>query len=142
MSVTAGFTSEEVRDLVQQYEEQPHGSKALWREQQGLSRHQLRMWQAVVFEGDLDRALFPRKGVRMTSQRKRTLEEQRAKERAEHAAEVERLAARARELEASNEALGKAIGLLHEMSAQEPAENRQQSAHSDSSTPSESSSQS
>ncbi|WP_217995920.1 hypothetical protein [Kribbia dieselivorans] len=54
---------------------------------------------------------------------KRTaLERQRAKERAEHAAEVERLTARITELEGTNEALGKAIGLLHELNAQEPDE--------------------
>ena len=35
-------------------------------------------------------------------------------------AELARLQARVRELEATNEALGKAIGLLHEMNAHEP----------------------
>ncbi|GAA3916821.1 hypothetical protein [Microbacterium invictum] len=54
---------------------------------------------------------------------KRTaLEKQRARERAAQAAEVERLTARVRELEETNKALGKAIGLLHTMSEQEPAE--------------------
>ena len=37
-------------------------------------------------------------------------------------AEVTRLTARVRELEDTNEALGKAIGLLHAMSEHEPAE--------------------
>lgn len=35
-------------------------------------------------------------------------------------AENERLRARVQELEATNEALGKAIGLLHQLSEQEP----------------------
>jgi hypothetical protein len=35
-------------------------------------------------------------------------------------AELARLQARVRELETTNEALGKAIGLLHEMNVQEP----------------------
>ncbi len=35
-------------------------------------------------------------------------------------AEIARLQARVRELEASNELLGKAIGLLHEMNVNEP----------------------
>ena len=38
----------------------------------------------------------------------------RAAERAAHEAEVARLQARVRELEQTNEALGKAIGLLHQ----------------------------
>ena len=55
--------------------------------------------------------------------RKRTaLEKSRAAERAAHAAEVANLSARVRELEDTNNALGKAIGLLHAMSEEEPAE--------------------
>jgi hypothetical protein len=53
---------------------------------------------------------------------KRTaLEKARAAEREAHAAEVTRLSARVRELEGTNTALGKAIGLLHAMSEEEPA---------------------
>lgn len=141
MSVLAGFTAEQVREFVREYEEQPYGAKGPWLERQGLTRHQVRRWREVVFEGDLDRSLFPRKGVRMTSQGKRTaLEKQRERERAQHEAEIARLAERVRELEASNEALGKAIGLLHKLSAQEPDENPAPSARSDSSSQSESSS--
>ena len=45
----------------------------------------------------------------------------RAAERAAHEVEVAKLNERVRELEQTNEALGKAIGLLHQLSEQEPA---------------------
>ena len=59
---------------------------------------------------------------------------ERARERAAHEAEVARLNARVRELEQSNEALGKAIGLLHVMNEQEPAATPTTTDPSDSST--------
>jgi hypothetical protein len=52
---------------------------------------------------------------------KRTpLEKARAVEHAAHAAEIARLSERIRELEGTNDTLGKAIGLLHAMNEQEP----------------------
>ncbi|WP_343926878.1 hypothetical protein [Rhodoglobus aureus] len=67
---------------------------------------------------------------------KRTaLERQRARERAARDAEVTRLHVRVRELEHTNEALGKAIGLLHLMSEQEPDAIPTRTDPSDSSTP-------
>lgn len=64
---------------------------------------------------------------------KRTaLEKARARERAAQEAEVARLTARVRELEGTNEALGKAIGLLHAMNEQEPAAPRTRTDPSDS----------
>lgn len=47
----------------------------------------------------------------------------RAADQAEHEAELDRLRARIEELEATNAALGKAIGLLHTMREPEPEEN-------------------
>ncbi|MSW42905.1 MAG: hypothetical protein F2842_11905 [Actinobacteria bacterium] len=47
-----------------------------------------------------------------------------AAERAAHAAQLAALQARVNELEAVNDALGKAIGLLHQMSEQEPDGNQ------------------
>jgi hypothetical protein len=49
--------------------------------------------------------------------------------------ELARLRARVGELEATNEALGKAIGLLHAMSAEEPDAAPRTSDADDSSTP-------
>ena len=99
----------------------------------GLTYDRLRRWRSAVFDGDLARGLVPREGSGVsTSQNRRTaLEKERASERAAHAAEVERLDARVRELEAANEALGKAIGgLLHTMSEQEPATPRKRTPRS------------
>ena len=72
----------------------------------------------------------------VTSQPKRTgIERQRARERAAQDEELARLAARVRELEQTNEALGKAIGLLHQMNVQEPDAAPETTGPSDSSTP-------
>ena len=78
--------------------------------------------------------MVPRDGRSMTiplSQRT-ALERGRAMERDEHAAEVTRLNARVRDLEETNAALGKAIGLLHAMSEEEPAATPTKTARSDS----------
>jgi hypothetical protein len=58
----------------------------------------------------------------------------RAAERAAHDEEVAKLNARVRELEQTNEALGKAIGLLHQLNEQEPGAARTTTGQSDSST--------
>lgn len=122
MTVSAGFSAEEIREFVHQYELQPHGQRLAWLAGQKVSYRQFRRWRAAVFEGDLDRGLIPRHGSAMTippSQRT-SLEKQRARERAAHEAEIARLQARVKELEDTNDALGKAIGLLHQLSEQEP----------------------
>lgn len=124
MTASAGFTAAEVREFVHEYHVQPHGRKSSWLAEQGVSYDRLRRWRAAVFEGDLDRQLVPREGSPMTvPPAKRTaLERTRAAERAAHEAEVAQLSERVRELEGTNDALGKAIGLLHAMSEQEPVE--------------------
>jgi hypothetical protein len=123
MSVGVGFTVEEIREFVHEYEVQPYGTKAAWLAVSGVSYDRLRNWRSALFEGDLERGLVPRKGMPMTIDQggRRALERQRARERAAQEAEVTRLHARVEELEGINAALGKAIGLLHQMSEQEPA---------------------
>ena len=136
MSISPGFTTEQVREVVHRYEIQPHGQKAFWLEEQGVSYDRLRRWRSAVFDGDLDRGLIPREGGVVTPPEKRTgIERQRARGRDAQEAEVARLTARVRELEQTNEALGKAIGLLHQMSEQEPAANQPRTTPPDSSTP-------
>jgi len=122
MSISAGFTTEQIREFVHHYQVQPHGQKALWLERQGVSYDRLRRWRSAVFDGDLDHGLIPRDsgGVSVPPQKRTGIERQRARERAAQEVEVARLNARVRELEQTNEALGKAIGLLHQMSEQEP----------------------
>lgn len=122
VTVSVGFTSEQIREFVHEYELQPYGTKGAWLAGQCVSYDRLRRWRTAVFEGDVERGLVPRQGVLMTvpQGRRRGLEQQRAQERAAQEAEVARLQDRVRELEAVNDALGKAIGLLHQMSEQEP----------------------
>jgi hypothetical protein len=136
MSISPGFTTGQIREFVHRYEIQPHGHKAFWLEEQGVSYDRLRRWRSAVFDGDLDHGLIPRDGGVVTSPEKRTgIERQRARERAAQEAEVARLTVRVHELEQTNEALGKAIGLLHQMSEQEPAATQPTTVPSDSSTP-------
>ena len=122
MAVSGGFTAQEVRDLVMEYQVLPHGQKGSWLAARGISRRRVGKWALAVFEGDLERGLIPREGSPMTlpPDKRSMLAAQLAKERAEHDAEVARLAARVKELEETNAALGKAIGLLHQLSEQEP----------------------
>jgi hypothetical protein len=124
LTVSVGFTAVEIREFVHEYQVQPWGQKLLWLAAQEVSYKQLRRWQLTVFEGDLDRRLVPREGVPMSvsSSRRTALEKARAVERAAHEAEVAKLTARIRQLEGTNDALGKAIGLLHAMNEQEPGE--------------------
>lgn len=122
MTISPGFTAAEIREFVHEYQVQPHGRKGSWLASRGVSYERLRRWRDAVFEGDLDRGLVPREGSPMTvpSSKRTAWEKERARERAAHAAEVERLTARVRELEGTNDALGKAIGLLHKVNEHEP----------------------
>ena len=134
LTISPGFTAAEIRELVHEYQVQPHGQKTPWLAARGVSYKRMRRWRDAVFEGDLDRGLIPREGSPMTvpPSKRTALEKARARERAAQEAEVARLSARVRELEDTNEALGKAIGLLHSMNEQEPAAPRTRSDPSDS----------
>lgn len=123
MSITPGFTSAEIREFVHEYQLVPHGQKSAWLRERGITYARLMTWRKAVFGGNLDRGLVPRqaKGMTLPPKQRAELERQRAAERAAHQAETERLQARIRELEETNVALGTAIGLLHQMSEQEPA---------------------
>ncbi|WP_233209610.1 hypothetical protein [Mycobacterium sp. ENV421] len=100
----------------------PHGQKGSWRAAQGVSIRQLRRWEATVFAGDLDRGLIPREatGVTVPPAKRSALAQAQAAKQERDEAEITRLQARVRELEATNDALGKAIGLLHERNVNEP----------------------
>ncbi|GAT10502.1 putative uncharacterized protein, partial [Mycolicibacterium novocastrense] len=66
MSISPGFSSGEIRELVVEYQLVPYGQKGPFLAARGVSNHQFRRWQAAVFAGDLDRALIPREGGLMT----------------------------------------------------------------------------
>lgn len=122
MTVSVGLTAAEIREFVHEYLVLPYGRKAPWLAERGIGRAQMRRWRDTVFEGDLERGLVPREGsaMGMTPSQRAALEKERAREHAEYEAEVARLTARVRELEGTNDALGKAIGLLHSLNVQEP----------------------
>lgn len=117
MSIAPGYTDEEIRSIVYEYERLRYGTKYAWVDKQSFSMHQLRRWRDAVYDGDLDRGLVPREGGRMTTPNQRR---HIAKKDVQEEADNEQLRARIRELEATNEALGKAIGLLHQLSEHEP----------------------
>jgi hypothetical protein len=123
MSITPGFTSAEIVELVMHYQSVPHGQKTEWLAKSGVSSRTFRRWRVSVLAGDVHRGLIPRDGSQMTipPDEPTPLEIMRAADRAAHDAEVTKLNSRVRELEETNTALGKAIGLLHAMSEEEPA---------------------
>lgn len=124
MSISPGFTPTEIRELVVDYQLLPRGQKGPFLAAQGVSNRQFRRWQSAVFDGDLDRGLIPREGGAMTvpPAKRRALAKADAAKQDRAEIEMVRLQARVRELEVTNEALGKAIGLLHEMNVHEPEE--------------------
>lgn len=117
MTIAPGLTDDQVRAYVYEYELLPQGSKQAWLEDKNFSGTRLRKWRDTVFDGDLDRGLIPREGHPMSSANARRYL---AKQHQDHQAENEQLRARIRELEEVNDALGKAIGLLHQNNEQEP----------------------
>jgi hypothetical protein len=117
-----GSTREEIREFMHEYYLQPHGTKTAWLAARQVPTRTLRRWRELVYQGDLDRNLVPRDhgGMTRTSGERSAFEKARAQEIAKHQSEVEQLKDRIRELEGSNTALGKAIGLLHDLNVPEP----------------------
>jgi hypothetical protein len=118
MSITPGWTAQQIHDFVYEYELQPHGTRTAWRAARGVSSKQLRRWRAAVFGGDVEAGLVPREGCEMVSE---VVRRQISAREAAHVTEVEALRTQIRELKGVNDALGKAIGLLHALNEQEPA---------------------
>lgn len=138
MTISSGFTAEEIREFVRLYDEQPRGTKGQWlKEQRAVSKGTFRRWRAAVYAGDVERGLVPRiEGVtRVDEQRAFAQRELRLREEVEAVRQevakrdallekqdallVEKDAKIAR-LELGVDALGKAIGVLHTMREQDP----------------------
>lgn len=117
-----GYSVEDIRAFVQEYDDQPYGHKLEWLRAQPFSEGMFRRWRMTVIRGDLDRGLVPREGGSMakSADRRFSAQVERARQSRDQQAELERMQARIDELEAANDALGKAIGLLHAMRAPEP----------------------
>ena len=117
------FTGAEKAEMVASYLIVKHGNKSAWLAERGISKETIARWRRAYLFGDLDRGLVPRdtSGMSVTDgARLRQLELQltaarqaREEEQARHRVEVERL-------QRMNEALGKAIGLLHALNEAEP----------------------
>ena len=129
MTVTPGFTAEELAGFVREYEAQPYGQKGSWLAAQPFTRDQMRRWRRAYFDGDLDKGLVPRQcssGAGVLARAKAAEEElDRVREqtrqeladlRASHQVELADRDAQIKMLEAGNVTLGKAIGLLQNLS--------------------------
>lgn len=136
MSITPGYTNDEIRELVYHYDRQPYGTKGTWVQAHNLSRSTLNRWRAAVYDGNLDHGLVPRDTRTMDSSspaaRRAIARHQHDKDR--RIAELEKRIAELEEsnktFQRSNDALGKAIGLLHEISAQGPDDDQETPASS------------
>jgi hypothetical protein len=117
-----GFTNVEIREFMHEYYLQPFGTKSEWLASKSISDWTFRRWRTMLVQGDLDRGLIPREHDPMapTNREVSAFERARAKEIAEHQSKVEQLEKRIAELEGTNSALGKAIGLLHELNVPGP----------------------
>jgi hypothetical protein len=120
--ITQGYTRDEIRGFVHEYYLQPFGQRKAWLDSKSLTVWTFRQWRTMVFEGHLDRSLVPREDGGMTGKdgERSAFEKLRSREIAKHQSEIGKLEKRIAELEGTNEALGKAIGLLHELSGPEP----------------------
>lgn len=114
--------------LVAEYLLLPHGRKGAWLREHDLAATTIGRWRRMYLFGDLELELEPRDTSGMTvgdGTRMKQLELELARERAARAKEVQRLEGEVDRLNQVNDALGKAIGLLHERSAQqEPPKTR------------------
>lgn len=134
MSISAGFTHEEIREFVYEYERQPHGQKRKWLAGQSFTLHQLHRWQGAVFNGDLERGFISHdRGATALPAAYRKAMAHRSEQERQQREQIAKLEARVQELESTNEALGKAIGLLHQLSEHEPEDSPTVTDHESSS---------
>lgn len=129
MTVTPGFTAEEITEFVRQYLAVPHGSKGQWLVGKPFTESQILRWRRAYLAGDIGRGLVPRSGLSNDELlvRVREAEEELERVRAERDAQVAKLDAQIvrqdaqiRMLEEGTVVLGKAFGLLQKLSSQEP----------------------
>lgn len=111
------WTAQEKAEFVAEYLLVDHGKKASWLAERGIGRYAMRDWRRAYLYGDLARGLVPRDTGGMSvsdGARMRQLEVELAAERAARAADHAQHVAEVDRLNRMNEALGKAIGLLHD----------------------------
>ncbi len=112
------LSAQEKAAFVTEYLGLPYGTKLKWLAEKGVGYDTLWAWRAAYLAGDLERGAVPRDtaGMRLpeSAARIRQLEQELAAERAGRAADAERLQGEVERLQGMNDALGTAIGLLHE----------------------------
>lgn len=131
MSIAPGYTNDQVREFVYEYDRQPYGTTGTWLARTEVSPTVLRRWRSAVYDGDIDKGLVPRNtgGVKSSDPQRRAVasrQEAEARRIAELEKQVAELQASNSKLEATNDALGKAIGLLHEISVHGPDDDPEQ----------------
>lgn len=123
MPVEGFYTADEERALVYEYLQLPHGTKAEFLAERGITQNRVRRWRKQVFADTLEVGLVPRVGgvvsadesgalKRLLSENQQLREQLAASDRAHH----QELAARDEELACQRravDALGKAIEILH-----------------------------
>ncbi len=142
MPVEGVYSHEEQRELVYEYLSVPHGEKAQFLRERGLSKTRVRRWRTQVFTGSLEHGLVPRgggvvsvdeaKALKKLLDENQALKEQLAARDVEHQQELtakdEELAVQRRAVDA----LGKAIEILHQSG---DSKNSTNSAESEAGTP-------
>ena len=114
------YTVAEKVALVEEYPMLRYGQKTVWLKAKGIAQPTITRWRRGYLYGDLEQDLIPRNTEGMSVEDGAKFQElelalarersARLEEQAIHRAEVERL-------EAINQTLGKAIGLLHDHAA-------------------------
>lgn len=118
-----GFTTEEKRQYVLDYLNQPYGTKATWLATTPVTANQMGNWRTAYLHGDLDRNLIPR-DTRVMSKpaRLQDLEKLLTKQQHDHEAALAGRDQEIASLRTTNDALGKAIGLMHKWSEHTPGD--------------------
>ena len=124
MTLSPGYTNEQIIEIIEEYLQLPFGQKGPWLSAQSISIGMFRRWRRAYEAGTLELGLVPRassgRNGEMNEFSERSVTSALARQRAAHDEEIARMQERIDALQAGNEALGKAIGFLREQHAQEP----------------------
>lgn len=125
MDARLGYSIAEIEKLVEEYLDLPRGSKTAWLEEKDLTEYRFHQWRRAYLDGDLERGLIPRgrpqsaSMVKSAQQKLRALEKSSAAERAAYEKKLEMMQSEIEILTNGSIALGKALGLLQQISQPE-----------------------
>ena len=115
-------TARERAELVAEYLVLPQGSKGRWLDEHGVSQRRMQSWRRQYLYGDLELGLEPRDTARMSATdgaEFARLKAQLAIERQAREEEARQAREQIESLTRANDALGKAIGLLQQLSVRQ-----------------------